>query len=507
MKKIFKKFFSLFCAAMLAISMMAGCNGSSDDSGSVEPGIVPDYSTSTKQFSFYAYAGPSNGIHTVDGDPIVETDEDGNEITFQTVEKYKEYADCGFDILLLQADDPWTDKKVQQDHVLDLLSKAKQANLKVILCDLRLLNLSASTTPIVGDNCAYATQEDLNAYVASCMKQYAESEFGDIFYGLQLRDEPSYKMLPAMGAVYQAIKAYDEDCFVQCNLLPLNNSQAKNYQEGATEDTVDTAYQWYLEEFLTQSKADYVMFDSYPMMTTEGASYILQTHLKTLQIAANVCKEKNVELYSVAQTCSWKHNGIDKTRGCSEADMYWQTNLLMGMGVKQISYFTYQTKRTNSVSGEYFTDGDSFIKWNGEKTEMYSIMQNIHREMQKLAPVILNFDYVDLRTYVGPPPACSTGFLSGVKDAESFQKITEVKPKEKTILFISEMYDAEKNQYGYMIQNLADPACKASAGAEIIFNTNWLSVYTKGENTQKQLKKGVYDITLMPGQAVFVLPY
>ena len=504
MKKRISKLLSVLLAGLSVFGMFTGCVNTGDSSSGAEntpPPAAPDYTASTEQFDLYAYTGPRDNIYTLDGEVIVEGNED---VSFQTVEKYKEYADCGFNILLLQADDMYRGEAYETSHIKKLLDTAQEAGLKVIMFDNRLHNLSMQTNEIVGEGKQYATQEDLNAYVAECMKDYAKHP---AFYGLQFKDEPTYMMLSAMGATYKAVKANYPDCFVQCNLFPLNPKNYAKYQMGATEKTVNTAYKWYLEEFLAQSGANYIMFDSYPICTDGGNSYIGTSHLKTLQIAAEICKEKKVELYAVAQSCSYSNAGIQKTRACTEADMYWQTNLFMGMGVKQVSYFTYQRKRTNTTTGEYFDDGTSFLTTSGETTELYDWMKNIHSEMQALAPVILNYDYQGLATYVGAPAPCSMAFLGNVTDSE-FVKVSEVTTSEESVLFISELYDQDKDLYGYMILNLADPSVKANLTAEIKFkDCTWSSVYNKGVHSQKKLDNGVYKVSLAAGQAVFVIPY
>ena len=499
--KRYKKAIGSALAAFLAVSGgLCGCDGTPQAE-------APDYSASDKQFSFYAYAPPGDGIYTVDGVSYDGAhDENGNRISFQTVEKYREYAECGFDTIMFQADDPYTGTETwEESHLKSIMDKANEVGLRAIMFDSRLHDLSASVEPIVGTGCRFSTQEELEEYVASCMKDYTGHP---AFYGLLIRDEPTYEMLPAIGSLYRAIKKNYPDCFIQCNLFPLDPSNAAAYAEGGTVSTANASYRAYLEEFIDRTGADYVMFDSYPMMKdTKGGNIIKEAHLKGLEIATDVARSKNVALYAVAQTCSWKKNGIQRARACTEADMYWQTNLYMGMGVKQISYFTYQRKRTNSTSGEYFDDGTSFIRSNGEKTELYDWMQKIHGEMQKLASVILNFDYVGLRSYVGGTAPCPIGFLAGVQDCE-FTMIDDAQTSDSSVMLITELYDDEKNQYMYMIQNIADPSVVAeSLTASVTFSdTQALAVYDKGERTLSEYD-GEYTVELAPGEAVFVLPY
>ena len=523
----------LSVTAIFSSIMITGCGGDNSekkpDSSYFEN--APDYSSSDKKVSLYAYAPPGNGVYTIDGKSYQATDENGNPVTFQTVEKYREYKDCGFDTIMFQADDPYRGEAFETSHIKDLLDMAQEVGLRAIMFDTRLHNLSASEKPIVGKGCtitdadyiAYVksegidvkysgsnaqmeTQEDLNEYVRYCMKDYSEHP---AFYGLLLRDEPTYKMLPALGAVIKGIKSIKPDCLAQCNLFPLHDGKTyQYYKEDATEDTILSSYKWYIEEFLNQSGSDYVMMDSYPMTVESGNSIIKGQHIKGMQIIADVCKEKGVDFYMVIQSSSWSNNGVRKTRAVLEEDLYWQWYTCLGMGVKQISYFTYQRKRTNVTTGEYFDDGTSFITSNGEKTPLYTWAENVHSEMQNLVKVVFNFDYVGLRSYVGIPSPCNIGFLQGLNETE-FKKISKVKTSEGSVLLVTEMYDKTKNRYGYMIINAADPQAEASLIAEVAFtDAKAVSVYSDGKNEQKMLNDdGSIKFMLTPGRAVFVLPY
>ncbi len=440
-------------------------------------------------FSLYAYSGPSNGIYSVDG---VETDVGTN---FQTQAEYDAYAASGLNILLMQGEDAWNDTLSQQEHVKEVMAMAVKSGLKVIVHDSRIELLSQSTTPLVGSDCRFATQAALNAKIKEYMDEYSHLEG---FYGLQIHDEPVYTMLPALGAVYRAIKAYDEHCYVQCNLLPYDAGAAASYAAGGTSATAEADYISYLNTYLTETGGDYIMFDSYPILPTTVRGY----HLRGMQIAANICKARGVDLYNVAQSCAWSSGGEIKRRACEEDDMYWQTNLLMGLGVKDIAYYTYQTKKRSSES-DLHIDGSAFMNYDGTKTALYTTMQKIHGEMQLLAPVILQYDYVDMQVYA----SSTQNWLGGVENAASMQKISSVSGVTSTneVLFVSEMYNERTGQYGYMILNLSDPGKDVTLSATVTFNVNSVAVYTKGVRELKTLSGGAYGVSLAPGQAVFVV--
>lgn len=88
MKKKFTKILTLALAGILTCATFTGC---ATEEAHPE---LPDYASNGKQFLFFTYGGLNTGKYTI-------TDQLGNETTVEygdmrTVEKYKEYKDCGF---------------------------------------------------------------------------------------------------------------------------------------------------------------------------------------------------------------------------------------------------------------------------------------------------------------------------------------------------------------------------------------------------------------------------
>ncbi len=447
------------------------------------------------QFGLYGYAGPSNGQHYENGVAVTDS-----ETGFQNQAGYDTYAAAGMNILMLDADTRWSDTTAEQNKVLEILGYAENAGLKVILHDSRINTLSLSTAEYAG----FASQDALNQKIAEYMQPYAQHP---AFYGLQIDDEPSYQQFPAIGAIYKAVKAYDGDCYVQCNLLPLNEGSYTSYTANATAAGYETAYISYLTAWLDATGADYVMFDSYPFLDDQ----IRDDHIRGLQLAANLCRERGVELCSVAQAGAWtKGNGGEVIRRApTEADMYWQTNLLMGMGVKKIAYFTYQTKKNNTDS-EWFVDGASFVKWDGTTTPLYTAMQKIHAGMQLLAPTILRYDFVDMAVYGKSGVFTKNHVIENVQSASAWHQITDVSSGVGAVdynstLFISEMYNEATGQYGYMIINLSENNKGTTMTPTITFSSNEIAVYRNGERSMESLTNGTYQVSLSYGEAVFVV--
>ena len=97
--------------------------------------------------------------------------------------------------------------------------------------------------------------------------------------------------------------------------------------------------------FLDETGAQYIQYDQYPF---RRADVVDVYYILGLQVASKIAKERNVEFYFVTQTYGQTDN-ITNPRMLSQEDLYWLNNMLVGFGIKQISYFTYWTPGDDPV--------------------------------------------------------------------------------------------------------------------------------------------------------------
>lgn len=410
-----------------------------------------------KEIGLYAYSGPTDGTYFEDGKKLFSGTD------YRTSERYNQYARCGFNILLIQANDPYQGEEFLTSRLKTNMDMALRAGLKVICYDQRIYKLSEKKEDIVSINGQFKDQKGLDNYIAFCLKDYSKHK---AFYGILLRDEPDYKMFPSIGMVYRSLKRVCPKAFVQCNLLPLNLYAADNFSPDKTQ-SFDKRWQWYLNAFLDETQADYLQYDNYPMCyDKEKEYYIRPDQIQGLKIAAEIAKKRGVNLYNVAQSCSYSNGGELKTRKCETDDIFWQTNLLLGFGIKQIAYFTYWRKQVNNSSGEWFYDnGSTPISNNGEVNPLYYSIKLVNKQMQKIAPLLLNSEF------------CGSGcYKSSLKLAPHAEADESYKFKHlKTIkvyygsAFITELKHSS-GAYIYMVQNIADPYYGMPLEIEIDYN-------------------------------------
>lgn len=522
-----KKIVSLWLAIISALSLgLSACGTTTTETASsgneiIQSGegldLAPDYSDSNLQYDFYGYTAASGGTWNIDGVEYSAGED------FRTVERLQEYKDVGMTIFFPQDQGGCSDNYEASDakKMLDLALEAGMD--KVILQDGRIQILSKSDGSLIGEGKKFASEEELDATIASYMKDYTQHE---AFYGVMLGDEPFYNMAEAYGQVYNSIRRIHPDCFIQYNLNPItagvgiNKNGMRNidirfpqleegdegYGENLDEDTeIILRYKKYLRMFMDATGADFLQYDQYPMRHAEKLD---EYFILGFQVATEIAKEYDAKFYFVSQTYG-QTDGVANPRKLKQEDLYWINNMTIGFGAKMISYFTYWTKRDNNA--EHFVDGQSFITWHGERTKIYDWMKQIMAEEQKFAPTILNFDYNTSKVYVQTPTVFNSAHAVKKYETADFTALKNVEINKETAL-VTELYDEDQKYYMYMVQNVVDSINKGSKAFQtttLTFDSQYkyAAVYVKGERTLKKLDNGKLTLKHRAGEASYVIPY
>ena len=209
-----------------------------------------------RKMHLYAYAPPPDFRFEADGvkSPIIED--------FRTVERYKEYKECGFNILLAQTSGLYNGEPRETSITKMVMDRAYEEGLeKVIITDERIRLLSMKEGGLLGEGRLFADEEALDKHVAELMAPYKDHP---AFYGVLFRDEPKWTMFKTMGQLWKSIKHICPKAFIQCNLLPMVVLSMTNswFPEGG--DLFDR-FKRYLSMFVDETGADYIMYDNYPM--------------------------------------------------------------------------------------------------------------------------------------------------------------------------------------------------------------------------------------------------
>jgi len=462
-----------------------------------------------EEYDFYGYNSPTSGKYYI-GEVEYFYGED-----YRSVKRYKEYKNAGFNILLLQHENSYSGEDFESSACNKCMVNAYKAGIdKIIVSDTRLKDLCIEKK-LIGDGGRFKAEKEFYDYLDFCTEPYRNKRG---FFGIQLYDEPFYDALASYGKVYRGLKKLMPSVYLQCNLLPITG---QDYLAKKSENEFH-AYECYLNDYLDETDADCLLFDEYPFLR----EYYLGVYsLRTYQIAAKVCKERGKELHSVLQSFSSFNKDHLIHRRITEKDMYWQMNLALGFGVREISFFTYFTKSCvrlcdgkpleNANASVHLCgypssdglDGAAFINRDGSKTKLYHYTRRIISEVKRFVPQLLKYDYYD--SYLR--------FAEGKRNIDFLQTkhalINECCPFEisvsKDVALITELR-GKNGAVMYMIENFSNVKDEfvESEPMRVVFGfkekNDKAVFYYRGRRISVRRKGNVFIKNLHCGDAVFV---
>ena len=456
-----------------------------------------------RELPIYGYSPPPNGQWQID-DTIFETED------FRTVEKYREYKECGFNVLFLQHSAKYDGDGWENSETKLAMERAVEAGLdKIILVDMRIFELSLIEEGLIGEGKRFASEAELDDFIRNCIKDYRHQKG---FYGVQLRDEPFWPYLKTVGQIFRSIARVDSSIFVHCNLNPMHGASL-TYRICPPGQDMIAAYENYLSMFLEETGTNHLMMDIYPFHRAPDKSPMSKFYFAGLECVARVCKKYGAEMHIVMQSFGMDIRGKHYHYFPTEKQMQYQKNVLMAFGVKQYSYFTYWTKQMNRTDGEMFPDGKAMMNRRGEKTKMYYFVQKINNEIKAMSPLLSCFDYRANAYYFHTPFRANPTFLEMTRGSELSQ-ITGVETDKETVM-VTELFDKTKGQYMHSVVNVVEPKIyvkrygKEKQRTEITFDGkyNVADVYYKKKWTTVALPDGKFTVELAPGEGVLILPY
>jgi len=443
-----------------------------------------------KKFCFFAYNPPTTGIFTVNG-YAYKGDED-----FRSVKRCKEYKACGFDLMQLRYESAYNGEPFDQSNTCYLWERAYLAGIrKFLVTDLRIEKLIRPKRGEVSDVCEKYTDEELDELLKSYLAPYKDKAG---FYGIQLLDEPAFEDLPAYGAVAKSLRRILPNAYLQMNLHPLGTVKIEG-----TKDARE-AYEIYADKALEYTSLNNICFDEYPFRR----EYIISGNtIRNYQVMARVCKKRGVEMQSVLQSFANASQGKYLKRRILERDMYWQTNLAMGFGVREYSFYTYMPKPNISYekgSGDG-VDGACFINNDGSRTALYTYTKRIILEMQKFSKIALRYGYEN--NYI---------VTENGKDLKDFEQTFYAEDNGESpfpinvssgIALVTEQKNGEDTLY--MIENIGNIKHELFESAppmrvECTFPKGKRRFYYRGKRFRPKKQGESFVLDLRVGEAVFV---
>ena len=550
MKKLLSFLLALvfcFTFAFTAIS----CDNSVKGANDASKDGAPDYSASTKKMNMYAFLGPTTGSFTTqNGDRVNIGDQ-------RTLERYKEYKECGFDVLLLLGNDAGYYAGVNEFEVITDQNKeeqiaankayfdgtasnglkmnlelAAQADLDVIVFDGRVHTLTTveeyglikeegqAAKPIIIDTATggrfvapfrNVTVDIAGGTVTSGTTphrirsiRYQFEDMADLIRTLEVWTSPyiDHEAFYGMSMFdepqnpkLKSVGQVDRALYALDEDMFVQTCLLPYYGGNSAILSVSSAteFQKYLQEYLDETKSEYFGYDYYPMFETDGITTMQSTYLNCLQMSAKMANKNDCNWEIIIQTYA-QGGGL---RPNTYADVDLQMNLALAFGAYNVGYFTYWMWENISGWNTSFAIMDSY----GNKL-LYDEVKEVNANGQHLAKTILNYRYE--KTKMTFSDVSAPAWYRGV-DEEDLDDVTFTSNGNT---LVNQMYDKEKDVRGYMVVNAGDPAVKNFSLTTLNFDGfENVMIIRDGETMYKKLNKGAIDVYLSEGEGAFFIPY
>ena len=458
-----------------------------------------------------------------------------------------EFQNTGLDIMYEQAIGIGKYEYTLSDAMTYLFNNAAILNQKVMVVDLAFTVLSKYNTSIIGTNLLdnvdkdgnptgnkfsntyipsydgnyrFASTNDLDAFVEHRLKLYMDFES---CYGVNVGDEQNYQMLNGgfkdlMASIHRVLAKLDrQDFYVNANIQPLTATDfvlTGQNPSGTVSDKQHAAnYVTYLNAFKNNSGLDFIQFDAYPFASSDkGGIYegkgLNRKYMENILIVADFCKNNNLDMYMVTQSVTYYG-----TRILNRSDIAWINNMIMGMGVKHISYFVYCVR--SATGSETWIDNSAYLGVNGERTDLYYYYQAQLAEIRNFAPVISCFDYQWCHLY-----KYSSGYNSSTiytnftgssyySTSSTYGELTSVTTTADWTLATG-LKNSDDGKYMYMVQNVYNNMDKNKIQTiRVNFNKTcqYAVIYESGLPRVVTMNSSQIEIKLSTGKAAYILVY
>ncbi|MBQ7368787.1 MAG: hypothetical protein IJW60_03670 [Clostridia bacterium] len=514
---------ALFLASLTAALCAAGCAQQSSAEGI--PVSLPDYSASPREFLI------SGGLNT-GWISHWETNEKLyiEEQNLFTEEDLRNFADFGNNVLSLGRaayslglDEEWATSKQKQ---LGDLAYAQGIKRIYISDQAFLQHMEKSYKLLDAEEGIYKTKEELDAFVTSRLQLYINEEW---VYGIDLRDEPSYKETDNIGALSASIRRCaaalgKPDLRVHVNLHPHKANVAPSlFAEAGTYETAREAYTKYIEDYIVKMETNQMCVDHY-LFRPEGPDW---GYYATLQTLRELCTKYDIEMQFYSHSFSQYKNGRQEFRDIGQAELYHNVNSLVGFGVETIRLFSYAPWPSGygGEKNEFNYDRGYFVDRYGNLNDLWYYGKEIVSQYQSFANIILNYDYKGGKFFrteekvsmfeVDQLTTNAIDTLTGTINAwDNSYELTLVKGLEMSndMMLLTELYDETNDLYLYMVMNPIDPYFDAygdtTQEVTVDFGTDyeWVAEFDCGQLSYVKLDGGKYTKSLSAGYATYVIP-
>lgn len=269
-----------------------------------------------------------------------------------TLARYKEIADCGFNVAFPTGGD------VSGKH-LDL---CRQAGIKGLVF---LENLDNGMP--WGKSQSASAAEEAHEIEKALDVSLAKFASHPALFGYFLTDEPDLAQFERIGFINRYLLKKDPGHLPMVNLFP-NYVNLPAWRGEAYGKAVGT--------YINTVKPALVSWDHYRQVFENGDESLYWHNLETVR---ELTLKAKIPMFQII--CSLKHMGY---RECSEADLRWQVYTSLAYGTRGVMYFTYWY-----ASWLAWGEAPSLLDKYGNRDRKYDYVKKINHRIAKLAPTLI----------------------------------------------------------------------------------------------------------------------
>lgn len=324
------------------------------------------------------------------------------------------------------------------------------------------------------------------------LQEAGGGEFAANVTGFNYFDEPAYNKIDDFVAIAENHEENWSDKLFYINLHPCWFED--EYEPGKTLDGHNyTEYiAHYCDTIFSRISANrFLSVDYYPLLAN---GTIKDAWLYTYENVAEYAKEYDATFHFYLATT--EHNGYRKT---DLNNLRYTINVAMTYGGQAMSYFNYVSYNETETWKNGLVSVDGLTRY-----DEYYMAQQVNGELLKWDHVFLNFDWQSVMCVEGTSDGVNPLFSRLQFNVDSIDIIEGITASEDTLVG---RFTGKEGEIGLMVTNLSDPIYgKTDTVSLDLLEATKAIVYVRGEQEVIDLQNGTLNLTILPGDAAFVIP-
>jgi hypothetical protein len=276
-----------------------------------------------------------------------------------TLERYKEIAECGFNVALpgIAGNDPNHAEGLGDEHNRKVLDLCQQVGIKAVIWAGMPHGDWSAPTP--------AETAKMEVFLDVLIAKFSSHP---ALLGFFVHDEPGVPMYDRIAVENRYLLKKDPGHMPYINLLP-------NYADHP--DWKGPAYEQSVAKFLDMVKPILLSWDHYRQMFQEEGDE--RFYWENLEIMRRLALKAGIPFNQII--VSMKHFGY---RECSEADLRWQVFTSLAYGSRGIQYYTYWY-----VPELAWAEAPAMITKDGKRDIKWEYVKRINHRIARLGPTLM----------------------------------------------------------------------------------------------------------------------